>query len=167
MAHFCSQCGRGTVLVLVSMGARCEKRTKYMGAGLLGWKFFKWTKPCPNTLQSMCIIWYCPRIYLFKVEVDVSFDCLWGSSGRKMVKFAIFVILQKKGLYVLVDPVLKYYEASATGNPSKTVPKMDNTRTFIEFSDCFSLLQYSLIFFYLKKNRSHQPCVVEQKQREF
>ena len=41
---------------------------------------------------------------------------LRGSSPRKSAESAIFLFLQKKGLYMWVDHVPKYYEASSTIN---------------------------------------------------
>ena len=43
-------------------------------------------------------------------------DLLRGSSPRKSAKSAIFSFLQKKCLYMWVDHVPKYYEASSTIN---------------------------------------------------
>ena len=71
---------------------------------------------------------------------------LIGIAWAKICELRDFLFLQKKGLYVLADRVQKYYEANATNNPSKTVPKVGNTRTFIAFPFVFRPLCKVLIF---------------------
>ena len=55
-----------------------------------------------------------------KVFFILKYQCnallLRGSSPRKSAKSAIFLFLQKKGHYMWVDLVPKYYEASSTIN---------------------------------------------------
>ena len=65
---------------------------------------------------------------------------LRGSTLQKSVKFTILFFLQKKGIYMLIDPFSKYHGANPTVNTLKTGPKWEKTRNFITFSNDLLLL---------------------------